>query len=472
MYNGITLVLSYESRYDRTGTRLLAGPPRHLVDDSLRSCGYSVDDCDIRLASSDSPLRAGTKFVILFGETSLVEYRHIHGLNEHRGYVAPLGDGVLCVATWNPIDCVDTFVVEEHEDMDGAEDEGSTGKDAGPTARANYPFWLDRDITKLLSGRWARFVPRHLVAINFATERDWDVLSKTSGAFIYFDIESHPETNTLQCFSYAIDGGPVLTCLVYDHTGRLYCDVRHIAILALALQRNTVVIHNACFDLPFNAIEHRIPFGKSIACTMIMHHRAWPEAEKSLHHAITNLTNAPYHKDSAGGFNPRNWSQCQRLLLYNAKDVETLRCVYKALLAEAESRAGLQRSFQRANASIYPYLIAGLTGIEVDYGKQQEHVRGLTARLTQLRRILKILVGYDLNPGSSKQCATYFHEELGYDVVKKTESGAPSLAGDALYMLKVKHPANTAIDVIIAVRDCEQQLEQLRFKPLILAKKR
>lgn len=441
------------------------------MHDVLNDCGYHVDNCDVRMFASNSPLLEGTKFVILFGEQALTAFTRKHELNNHRGHVTALGNGVLCVATWNPLDCHDTFQVEADEDAD-EEDDLSSGKDAGPTARANYPFWFKRDVTKLLTGRWTQFPPKQLSVMNMATIRDWEKLSSTSDSLIYFDIETHPLTNTLQCFSCAIDDGPVVTELVYDHRGHRYTTVNHLAILAKAFQRNTVVIHNAMFDLPFMCLEHHMPFGRRIHDTMAMHHRAWPEAEKSLHHAISHLTNSPFHKDGASTFNPRNWAQVQSLLLYNAKDVETLRAIYKALVHHATTIPGLQASYDAVNDSLYPYILAGLLGFDVSCARQQAHQRKLLNKVVQYKRILKILVGYELNPSSPKQCMNYFHTEQMFAVVKTTKKtsptsdSGPSLAGDALYMLKVKHPNCVTIDVILAIRDCEKQIAQLQFKAI------
>lgn len=465
-YSGTTLVLSGLSRYDRENGSLCCGPARQWLAD----CGLITAAMEIRTADEYvRPWRMGTERVIVCGETALLYHLHLRNLNAHRGYVY-LQNGLRTVATYEPQDCCDV------RDIDGEGEEDDAGnwlvdKDIAPTAWANRRFWFKKDIEKLFRpDLTAQKAPSW---VNRATIAELELLAKAPrGTPVFFDIESHPTDNFMFCFSYAFIDSPVYTVCVYDHRGQLDpTAVYACGCLARFLDRGRIVIHNAGFDLPFMAIYHGVPFGRLIDDTMLMHHRAYPEAEKSLGHMMSCWINAPYHKDE-GTFNPRNSAQYENLLLYNAKDVWGMRECWKEMWRVAETKPGLKLSMEQINRSVYKYLLAGLTGMNVDF-LAQNAMRGLLRRkIRQYQRILDKLVGYPLNAGSNPQCVKYFHQGMGYAAVKKSEkTGAPSLAGDALYKLKTKHD-NPAIDVILALREANKQESMLGFKPLIWRKGR
>lgn len=461
-----TIILSSLDRYARENGQLLVGPPADFVREVIGVDNFN--SAHIRHAADTRALPADTTHILCLGETAMKTWMCREGLDAWRGYVeltTPRGvpRAVPTVATYLPIDCVDVKDWEGHDDDDD-DDAAGNNKDTAPTARSNYRFWFTRDVAKLYSSPRTLQFPR---ALNVPNHLEWDMLNNLRDATVYFDIETHPETNTLQCFSLAVNDRPVLTVGVYDWTGRLIAPPDALSTLARLFTRNRVVIHNASFDLPFLAVNYRVPFGRDIHDTMVMHHRCFPEAEKSLAHAISLWVNSPYHKGDAGTFHPRNRQQYEQLLTYNARDVYTLREVHKAQMAHAATQPGLLASVTMGNESIYPYLVAGLYGFNIDLQKRMALIRDLETRSRAYQRILDKLVGGPMNAGSPKQCIDYFHGDMKYDVVKKSKTtGGPSVAGDALYLLLLAHPENCVPRVILAMRDVDKQLSQLQFKPL------
>ena len=463
----LAIILSNIDRYGRENNKLLAGPSADFI---LEGTGIDPAGAHVRAITDRSPLPSSTTHLLLLGEEAMNTWMGKSGLDAWRGYVeltVPRGVNkpVQTVATYLPIDCID---VKDYEhfgaDDDDDDDDSGNGKDTAPTARGNYRFWALRDMRKLFTPFKYVNMQRGLIA---PTHKDWQCALAHTNSFVYFDIETHPESNTLQCFSFAVNDGPVYTVGVYDWNGNRVCPPDTLFYLAKLFANNTVVIHNASFDLPFLAINYRLPFGRSIHDTMVMQHRCFPEAEKSLAHAISLWTNAPYHKGDAGTFHPRNRGQFDTLLTYNMRDVERLRDVHKAQLEYAKSDTGLAHSVQRANESIYPYLLSGLHGFGFDLSKRKALIDDLSKRLKFYNRIIKELTGRDLNAGSSKQCVEYFHDQLGYKVVKRSKkTGEPSMAGDAMYLILLDHPENPVPKVILAIRDCEKQLTQLQFSPI------
>ena len=439
--NDTLLVLPKPSRFDTANNGVLVGPARELVDATLGAGTYDI------IYAPDFKREYGQyKYVILTGQESLDKFIPCKTLTSARGFIYHLGDTKL-VATFWPQDCVDLKDYESDIDEEDDTAAGSTGKDDAPTQRANYRFWFQRDCAKLRSP--APGVLAHTYNL-WGNDRAAELLRGTRGATIYFDIETHPDTDTLQCLSFAIDDGPVITCVVYDYRGQLVPgSVALVAALARAFANNKFVIHNCGFDLLFLALFHGVPFGRDIEDTMLMHHRIWPEAEKSLAHCISLYTNEPYHKSEGGTWNPRNAAQQDRLLRYNSKDVTTLRGVHRAQwrYIRGTMDPGLEASVVQVNRSIYPYLYTSLHGTPVNGAKVLAYKRARKFAAEQYERVVCTLAGYTLNPGSPQQLVEYFITGLFYPVLAKTESGAASVDEATLYkyLAKFKNPIIRAI---------------------------
>lgn len=471
-YNGITIVLSEPSRFDRENNTLLCGTARKLVADTIHP--FSIGGTEVRLCYK-LPFRDGTRFVILAGSQALQFHLHKFDLNAERGYIQPIkaseNSVAAAVATFAPQDACDLRDYESDDEADEEEESAAdTGKDSSPTAWRNYRFWFRADVKKLLFRSIGDTTYRQPIVI--PTRGELVELSSLRGRRVFIDIETHPASNTAAVVGLAVEDGLVYTLPIYDYRGRLAADGDTIVALARILSRNTLVLHNAGFDLPFLAVYHRLPFSRFIEDTMLMHHRTYPESEKSLAHCISFYLNQPYHKDE-GIFYPRNEAQQTQLWTYNAKDVAATREIWRRQQAAASHDQGLSASFQQVNAAIYPYLLMGLFGIGVSYSREMSRLRDeLSRKERQYRRIINILSGRDLNPRSSKKCIEYFHEALGYPPVKRSElTGAPSLAGDALYVLKTKTD-NPIIEVILAARGVGKKLSMLEFRPLVWVNKR
>ena len=139
-----------------------------------------------------------------------------------------------------------------------------------------------------------------------------DLLTNTKGQEMFFDIETNPRLEmTCFGFSFGPDKGWCVPMLQLNH---YHYDNTHkiLRALAVALRDNTVIIHNALFDLFVIAYRYGIPAPTRVYDTMLSHHRLFPEIEKSLGHCISLYTDQPYHKNE-GVFDPQNSSQFQQL---------------------------------------------------------------------------------------------------------------------------------------------------------------
>lgn len=455
-------IVSARDRYGRENERVVAGPTEQfLIEAAERE--FQVTD-DLKFIPP-----VGSHVVLCGKRAADAWYNEDVDLNSARGFVR-YSRMCVTVATFMPIDCVDV-VSHEPEGFnldadDGIEDKANS-KDSAPTSRQNYRFWFLSDVHKLLRGE------RMTSIKDYAASPHADFVSALDQieGHLFLDIETHPPTNTLQCFSFAGPNTPVYTVPVYDHRScSRTATVRVMRALVRAMQRCVVVGHNISFDLGFLAHYHGVPWGPRIQDTMIMHHRVFPESEKSLAHVISYWVNMPYHKDTAGTFTPYNETQYQTLLRYNAADVATTRLVWQA--QDAAITGDLRASVNSANASIEVYLRAGLTGFEFDERARFDEQKKLSVKIAQLNRILNKLVGYTILATSPQQLADYFYTRLKYPVLKTTDSGQPSTAADALYELAGRRPANVALRVLLELRDLNKQADMLKFNPYYRQEKR
>ena len=506
-YNGLTIILSNPSRFDlRTNPpQLLSGVAGECVKKYFFGPDVDLARCHIfdiyeEKDPTKLPILPATRAVILMGSgarnlifPTLANY----SVNAQRGgvYFMDTYKDIPFILTYSPQDTFDPVELEasnnyllETTNRDGDptsgaatdtstadEDEGGSDKDHSPTSRHNWRFWLEQDIKKAKKILYfgipkedditTHIYPNEVIIWDFFDKLDKD------GGNLYLDIEtdSNYTINTLGLSSDT-------TCVVIPTITHEYKPAYDFLILGKVFRRLqrlflnpkiTVIIHNSLFDLSVLAMMYNIQPPANVFDTMLAQHRCYPETEKSLGHAISMWTCDQFHKDE-GVFEPHNYNQALQLWKYNAKDLLGMRKVYLAQLAYAGFDRGLMASIMQVNAAIVPYLHNSLLGIAVDTVEVNNIIDTNTRLLKQYERILALLVGnecgHTLLPTSSKSCAKYFHELLGYKVVSRTKTGAPALGEGELYKLKLKHPNNIVIDFCIRWRQLVKESGQIKFK--------
>lgn len=453
----IALILPRQNRFDVENHGINLGPAGDLTRETFAEYGINSDDpnqvfvtfADAFFTGTDSPPSNIEKFIFTGVNTLKYISKESKNLDALRGVIMLAASGKPYIITYWPQDCVDVKDIESDLDEGDTEDDGDV-KGTSPTKRVNYRFWFKQDVKKLLTHKGA-VVKSEPQSINASTSNEACRVFDTKGP-IFLDIETHPKTNTLSCLAVACGDGPIYSIPVYDWNGILRVGAPFFTRFIREVKKRKVVVHNALFDLLFLAAFYKIPFGTDIYDTMVAGHRIWPEAEKSLAHQATLYTNRPFHKDEGGNFDPRSHTQYEKLRAYNVKDVVVLREIYYGQIKTAEQDPGLKASVEQASSSIYDYAFMSLHGLPFNVLKRSEIVKRAEKRLNDLQRVLNILVGEKINASSPDQVVNYLHNKLKYRPEKTTLQGSPSVAGDALYKIKIKHPKNITIDVIIEMR--------------------
>lgn len=467
--------MAYRSRFDTK--HLLTGFAGDLVSKYL---ALPLTSCDLREVDNDTPWLLGTKVVLLMGEQALTKYNRLDPslhLNQLRGNPWEQ-DGVIFISTYLPQDALDASAQYEQdhnpyytytpEDKDKGDEKSTKGR----TARSNFRFWVINDCKRtsiLLKNpnlsALAKADPEYKI---FPTiEEILKVIYRDTNTLVYLDIETDMG-NAMTVLSLAFNNENTVYTIpfVRYHGGYAYNELelgKIIRGLVWLFNRCTIVTHNGSgFDLPFLAMNYKVPPPRSNYDTMLVHARLYPGVEKSLGHCGSLYTWEPYHKNE-GIFNPHNLEQEHQLWKYNAKDVWLMKLVREAQLMEVRLKRA-DSSVEQVNASIYPYLVMSLQGIHYSSELIDKRLEANERRLVQLARVLKVLVGHDLLPTSNKSCVKYFHSEMGFKAVRKTDTGNPSLDEKSLYKLAVANNCPT-IPVCLEYRRIAKESGMLKFSP-------
>ena len=449
-YSGLTVILENQSRFDNC--ELISGYAGHLFQGAL---GIPRQACDIRLLNTlGEGFLPDTKVILLLGQKALSTFKNA-SIGEQRGCPWTAHNRTY-LATFAPQDAIDRKAYFNPLSNE-TEMEYETVRH-GKTKRSNWRFWFLRDVAK--AAQYLRVPPRPESGelITYPKEQEIiDLLTNTKDKEMFFDIETNPHLEmTCFGFSFGPDKGWCVPMLQVNH---YYYDNTHkvLRALAIALRDNTVIIHNALFDLFVIAYRYGIPAPTKVFDTMLSHHRLFPEVEKSLGHCISLYTDQPYHKNE-GCFNPHTSSEFQRLYEYNIKDVLTMALIKPTLDSLSETlRAG--KSIEQVNSMVKPYLTAMLQGLRIDTPELRMITMHNERYQFQLRRILGLLLGRELNPNSPKQVSAYLYEGLG---LKKPDRDLTN--EKTLLQLRLKHNL-PAVSIILRYRSVAKETGQLKFPP-------
>jgi hypothetical protein len=477
-YCGLTIIMSNPSRFDTR--ELLSGVAGAWFFDKLRNFTKGKVlrfHCDIRTSNCTDPLLGGTRVVFCLGEVAQHEwFNPSNSLKEQRGSPHVSANGTVFLSSFTPQDAHDFQPYEQRlnsnfrgtadDDEESDDDEAKSHK--GATRRGNFRFWLEQDIRKcariLLEGT-QRSVPP-VVRLYPPAADVISVLQSTKNSTLYLDIETLLN-RTLTCVGFSFEGCETLVVPFRRFDYRPSYTISELSkicrAIGTAMRDNLCVTHNGHgFDWLVLAHHYRIPFGRRLYDTMISMNRLWPEAEKSLGHCLSLLTDEPYHKDE-GVFDPRTAEQELQLWQYNAKDVHAMKLLKAAFDKECAADAGLAASIEQGQRMIYPYLVAALRGMRADEKRLSELVTENDRYLMQLLRIAKILVGqagYATLQGkseagllsSNKQAAKYFYQWLGYKCPRKTDTGEDAVDTKAMLKLSIALSKQGIHNPMIALR--------------------
>lgn len=482
-YSGLTIILGQASRHDRT--TLLEGVAGWFFNKECLEPHTNIYCSDVRLADDPSPILPNTKVILLLGAKAFAKYTNsMLTLDEGRGSPFYYKD-IVCIPSFSAQDAVDLKDYEgafheaedemDTEELDAGEIFASKGR--GRTARSNYRFWLKADAKKAIKilendGKIPRLYasdPTYIIdpPLDFICRR----LGASRNTEFYFDMETDFTSMDMRCFAcsfgddpFTIYSIPTLTTDYKPYYGKEQSLLHR--YLSNAIMGNTIVAHNGSqFDFFVLAYKYRMAINRCYD-TLLAQHKIFPTIEKSLGHCISYHTFEPFHKNE-GAHGYMNHSQAEQLYKYCGKDVFTMYLVKQGQDKMASLDEGLVRSIKQSNDAVKPYLTTTILGMHYNEQKRADWVTLNDRLMTQYLKVMDKLMGGEV-PAliSNKKCTSYFHEMLGYPIVKRTKTGGSSLSEDALYKfaLKVNNPV---IKFLIRYRQTQKQSGTLAFNPWI-----
>lgn len=470
-YSGLTIIMSAGSRFDRD--HLWSGHAGQYAEQCLLAGGNKAihrATVEIRTISESAPLLEGTKLILLMGQDALRYYKPDVTLDEQRGSPFTLNNGLPAIATYAPQDAQDrrNYFTEDEDEDDDAESETAEGKTThGRTRRRNWRFWMRQDIKKavrLCTSPLLRQNPNYIYYPDSGTIIR--LLEGEKGKNFYFDIETDSQLQ-MTCFGFSLNEGKDIYVVPMLQTHQqppayFYTDT-HLLLraLAIALRDNTVVIHNAMFDLFVLVWRYGIPVCGRVFDTMLSHNRCYIEVEKSLGHVISFYTDLPYHKNE-GVFEPRSTAQARQLYEYNGKDVYALTLLKPAIEIHA-ARLGATESVEQVNRMVLPYLTMTLKGMRLDTERINAIVDYHTRHNQQVLRILRHCTGQEFNPNSWQQVSRYLYgdeESPGLQIPKPKKDPTNE---KTLLELLLKHDV-PAIYCILKYRGNQKRISKAAVK--------
>jgi DNA polymerase I-like protein with 3'-5' exonuclease and polymerase domains len=464
-YCGLSFVLDKPGRHDRD--YLIGGYSGNYFESCLNP--LTRFQCEVRDLSSDTTsFLPETKVVVLLGQDALSKYFPNHNLFAYRGSPLKLNN-IIYIPTFAPQDAYDR---KDYENDDESEAENESEKDYQKTKRKNWRFWLRKDLQKacrILKAGHVNLYPLPQINRFPSSNEIVRVLSEAHPRErLVVDIETRRDkkiTVLSFCFIpelFSADKNLVIYTVpitrYFNELAYSRLETAHILRgLAFAFNNNVVIGHNLYFDLFILAWQYRIPFPAMVFDTMLAHHRLYCEVEKSLGHCISLYTDLPYHKDE-GVFEPKTPEQEQKLWSYNAKDVWTTALVYYKIREEAKLLPGAEASQSQVMRSQRPYMTMSFQGALVDTTALVDTYNSFSNRADQMKRVLKLMTGYEINPRSSQQVSKYLYDYLGLPKPDQDPTNETTLT--KLY-IKYGIPS---IRIILDARGAGKLASSLKFK--------
>lgn len=460
-YCGVTIELEFPGRFDKQ--QLIDGSSSYILREALDPLRLNRYAFDIRTRDCKEPYQEGTRVVLLCGDSQLEKLNHRRErINTLRG--SPFKDdrtGIISIPTYHPQQATDRKNYElthnpfaaasigaDGSDKEDEDDDESSAKDMGKTARRNFRFWFIQDLRKAvdISRRGLRQnVARYHTALRpdeilFHLRRAGSAGCET----LYFDIECERTTGRIVCFAFSFNAKDIYVAPILDHTGQPMYGLSFAANvfreLAAAFSRCTVVAHNGPFDFFITLWRYHIPPPRQdfIYDTFIAQSRIHVDVEKSLGHCGSLWTHQSYHKDEGEVFygTPEGYN---RYLIYNAKDVELTALIHQEQLLALEKDPGLRDSVTQGCQLIRPLILKSYRGLRLNSDKLCKKIDELNTRATWIiSKLLAPLAGGPINPRSSQKVGELLYTKFG---LPKSTDPTISLTGkDALYKLALKFP--------------------------------
>ena len=199
--------------------------------------------------------------------------------------------------------------------------------------------------------------------------------------------------------------------------------------------------------------------------TMLNMSAIYPELPKNLGFLNSLWTNIPYFKDENKGYIPS-----KQLYFYCGKDCISTNQIFRAQMKDAEE-LGVATFITQHLMRYYPvYKEMNTIGLQVDVNVRDSLITKYTLMGQCFTGEIKEILGYDINPLSSKQCIKLLYDELRLPVQNKRRvdgNSSPSADENSIEFLLLNYVDNQEIknllEKIVYVRKIDRILGYLQI---------
>lgn len=329
--------------------------------------------------------------------------------------------------------------------------------------RGNYHFkyWIANDLKKV---RLQSYFPGiHL------TEREYILRPSYAACFDYleecrkkkvhgFDIEvTRAPFKEVSCISFSHSLASAISIPFVERGSSYFLPQQEVEIwkgIRNLLEDPKVVSigQNVMFDSYFLYRKYRIQV-TNMEDTMIAMAILYPTFPKGLDFITSIYTDLPYYKADGKERILRGGGSDNQFWLYNAKDSIVLMEAFPRMIEELE-RQGNIGTYLRQRDLLNILMEMTARGMRVDQVRMEEESIDSLNEIERLTAELERMVGYEVNPRSTRELQEYFYQLKGIKPYKNRKTGRTTLDRDALTKLAAKgHPEAS---IILRIRRLEK----------------
>ena len=215
---------------------------------------------------------------------------------------------------------------------------------------------------------------------------------------------------------------------------------------------------NFIFDTQFFFRKYgMIPRG-SLHCTQIAQKIAFPDFAAGLDFVTQMHTDIPYYKADGKQWMKMGIGSWETWWTYNGMDTIATAAAHPKQIIELENQNNLE-TYDRQRKLIKPLLYMGERGIRVDVDGMMKFRISEQAQLDKLINELHSTVGYEINPNSPKQLATYFYKELEIKEYKKRNAQNKYVTSTDVDALKrISRQGYKAAQIMLDIRSLSKRI--------------
>ena len=255
---------------------------------------------------------------------------------------------------------------------------------------------------------------------------------------VAFDIEIYNFQVSCISFAHKPDYSISIPFVGDKWTEEEECIIWQLIAAVLENPKNTLVAHNAMFDVSFLYLQNQIRTRATIHDTMIMQRILAPDFPAALQFITSIYTDEPYYKDDKQIWKTPEKDE-EKFYRYNAKDsAVTIEC-FPPLFEDIMKDKDFRWTYENTMSLFEPCLYMMARGVKLDLENLSKLKESVREQIKERESDLRDIVGSDLNYNSPKQCIEYFYGHKGIKPYINRKTSRPTVDDKALARIVRKY---------------------------------